>query len=187
MIAVYLLIAIVGLIAVWLPIMLVATLFSGWWELSRAYPASVPAPGDDGAPPKRLQGSVYFSPLFRYQRVVHATPDHDHLHISIPPLIGAFHSPMSIPWAEITFPRRDKVVMGMVPIDIGDRRILVSRSFVKHELEVRALADESADFDAYAPPPMEEEHVGEAAEPEPHTPAGDARNEAGQIPNQPAS
>jgi len=116
MIALYLFLFILGLIAVWLPIMLVATLFSGWWELARTYPHTTPAPADDGSPAKRLQGSIYFSPLFRYQRLVHATVDHDHLHLALPPIVGAFHKPISIPWAEITFPRREQAVMGMVPI-----------------------------------------------------------------------
>lgn len=155
--ALYLILAIAGLVAIWLPVMLVATLFSGWWELSRTYPYMPPTPGDDGSPIIRLQGSVYFSPLFRYQRFVHAVADQDHLHLSMPPLIGAFHKPMSIPWEQITFPRRDRTVMGMIPLDIGPRRVLVSRSFVKDELEVRSLADNQNEFDAYSNEPDDSE------------------------------
>ncbi|MCA9292449.1 MAG: hypothetical protein KDA20_01400 [Phycisphaerales bacterium] len=134
-------VAIAGLILLWMPIMLVATLFSGWWELSHQFPKRRPGVGA-----KRGLGSVAFSPVFQYKRCVNFAIDDDFLHLSLPPLLGIFHGPISIPWSMIQFPVGAKRVAGMTLLDVRGRRFLVSRAMAQRELEVRehiATQDES--------------------------------------------
>lgn len=128
----YTIIGVVGLITFWLPIVLIAALFSGWWELAKAHPKRRPETGA-----RRGVGSVYLSPLFRYKGIVHYTTDDEHLHIALPPIVGAFHAPMSIPWAKLTFFKGEHTVLGMIAVQIDTRRLLVSKHMVKHELAVR--------------------------------------------------
>ena len=121
-----------GLVLLWMPVMLIATLFSGWWELAHRFPRRRP---DVGA--KHGLGSVAFSPVFQYKRCVNYAIDDDFLHLSLPPVLGVFHGPISIPWSLIQFPVGAKRVAGMTLIDVSGRRFLVSRAMAQRELAVR--------------------------------------------------
>lgn len=130
-----------GLAAIWLPIMLIATLVSGWWELARAYPQGEIEPGAE-----RGVGTVVTSALCRYKGMVGFASDAEHLHLWLPPVLGAFHAPMSIPWAQIEFPRGGERIVGLVliRIEVGDRarKLLISPRMVRRELVVRRLIAE---------------------------------------------
>ena len=133
-------VAIVGALALWLPVMLVAVLFSGWYELARAFPERPPAQGA-----VRGVGSIFFSPIFRYSRIVLYAVDDDMLHLRLPAVVGAFHKPVSIPWAAIHLDERSRA--GMTPVVILGRRILLSVAMVRHELAVRAAMHELPPLD----------------------------------------
>ena len=124
----------IGLALIWLPIMMVAVMFSGWWDLSRTYRVRKPTPGA-----RRGVGSVFFSPLFRYKNFVSYAIDDDYLHLHLPPLLGALHAPMSIPWHAIELPTDQPTLPGMVPAIIDGRRIFISKGMARRELEVRNL------------------------------------------------
>jgi len=123
-----------GVLLIWLPLMMTAVLFSGWWELSRLYPVKPPAPAA-----RRGVGSVYFSPIFRYKNFVVYAIDDDHLHLRLPPLVGALHAPISIPWCAIELPTDQPSPSGMATVLIEGRRIFVSRAMVTRELELRRM------------------------------------------------
>ncbi len=149
-IAIYAIVGVAGVIALWLPVMLIAALFSGWWELARAFPRTPPAPRAT-----RGVGSLYLSPIFRYKGFVAYAIDDDHLHLAMPPILGAFHPPMSIPWAAIHFFRGDDTVLGLIPIEVNQHRMLVSKSAVKHELKLRQSLETpevAADHNPPTPP-----------------------------------
>lgn len=135
--------AIVGLLLIWLPVMMIAVLFSGWWDLSRTYRARKPT-----LTARRGVGSVFFSPLFRYKNFVSYAIDDDYLHLRLPPLLGALHAPMSIPWQAIELPTDQPTLPGMVPAIIDGRRIFISKGMAKRELEVRTLIEDQ-------PPPTD--------------------------------
>lgn len=128
------LIVIFSLALVWLPVMMIAVLFSGWWELARRYPARKPQAGA-----QRGIGSVYFTPLFRYKNFVAYSADDDHLHLRLPPLLGALHAPMSIPWHSIELPTDQPAMLGMVHARIDGKRIFIAKAMAKRELEIRTL------------------------------------------------
>lgn len=129
-------VVIIGLALIWLPIMMGAVLFSGWWDLSRRYPARKPAIGA-----QRGVGSVFFSPLFRYKNFVLFAIDDDHLHLRLPPVLGALHAPMSIPWPSIDLPPDRPTLPGMVPLLLDGRRIFVSKAMVAKELRIRGMIE----------------------------------------------
>jgi len=129
-------VVIMGLALIWLPIMMAAVLFSGWWDLSRRYRATKPA-----LAAKRGVGSVFFSPIFRYKNFVLYTIDDDHLHLRLPPILGALHAPMSIPWHAVDLPTDQPTLPGMVPAIISGRRIFISRAMAKRELQIRGLIE----------------------------------------------
>ena len=137
---------VMGVAFVWLPIMMVAVMFSGWWDLSRRYRATKPLLGA-----RRGVGSVFFSPIFRYKNFVSYTIDDDHLHLRLPPIVGALHAPMSIPWEAIDLPTDIPTLPGMVPAIIDGKRIFVSRSMAARELEVRNLIIDDPVADASEP------------------------------------
>ena len=137
-----LLVALVGMVLLWMPIMLIATLFSGWWELANRYPRRRPSMGA-----RRGLGTVAFSPVFQYKRCVNFVIDDDHLHLSLPPILGIFHAPMSIPWPVIEFPTGAKRIAGMTLIKVENRRILVSRAMAERELQVRRALEVLDDED----------------------------------------
>lgn len=139
------LVVIVGLAFIWLPVMMIAVMFSGWWDLSKRYRATKPAVGA-----RRGVGSIFFSPIFRYKKFVAYAIDDDHLHLRLPPVIGALHAPMSIPWHAIELPTDRPTLPGMVPAIIDGRRIFISKAMASRELEVRDLID-----DEPAPDPAE--------------------------------
>ncbi len=129
-------IGIFGIILLWMPIMLIAALFSGWWELSRLHPKHQAMMGA-----KRGVGTVVFSPLFQYKRCVGYAIDDDHLHLWMPPVLGIFHPPMSIMWSAMQFPEGARNISGMALVEIDARRILVSHKIVERELAVRDHVD----------------------------------------------
>jgi len=129
-------VVIMGLALIWLPIMMAAVLFSGWWDLARRYRATKPA-----LAAKRGVGSVFFSPIFRYKNFVLYAIDDDHLHLRLPPILGPLHAPMSIPWHAIDLPTDQPTLPGMVPAIISGRRIFISRSMAKRELQIRGLIE----------------------------------------------
>jgi hypothetical protein len=141
-----------GVVALWFPIMMFATMFSGWWDLARRFPrTTIPADARRGV------GTVVLSPLFRYKGVVTWAADHDHLHLSLP-LIGVFHDPISIPFAELRFFAGDRRVMGLTPVEVNGKRMLVSRGMVEREAVIRrelGTLDEQAERDLF---PDDQDH-----------------------------
>lgn len=131
------LVIVMALAFVWLPTMMIAVMFSGWWDLSRRYRATKPATGA-----RRGVGSVFFTPIFRYKNFVTYAIDDDHLHLRLPPVLGALHAPMSIPWHAIELPTDQPSMPGMVPAIIDGRRIFISRAMASRELEVRHLIED---------------------------------------------
>ncbi len=129
-------VVIIGLALIWLPIMMAAVMLSGWWDLARRYPATKPAIGA-----QRGVGSVFFSPLFRYKNFVLFAVDDDYLHLRLPPLLGALHAPISIPWPAIELPANQPTLPGMTPIVAIGRRIFVSKPMVEKEKQIRGLID----------------------------------------------
>ncbi|MFB3430335.1 MAG: hypothetical protein ABL309_05405 [Phycisphaerales bacterium] len=129
-------VVVVGLAFIWLPIMMIAVIFSGWWDLAKRYRARKPALGA-----RRGVGSVFFSPLFRYKKFVAYAIDDDHLHLRLPPVIGALHAPMSIPWHAIDLPTDLPTLRGMIPAVIDGKRIFISKAMASRELEVRDLIE----------------------------------------------
>lgn len=144
---IYTVIGVAGLIALWLPVMLIAALFSGWWELAKDHPRRPPETGA-----RRGAGSVYLSPLFRYKGIVTYAADDEHLHLSMPPILGAFHPPISIPWAALHFFKGENPVLGMIAAEIDGRRMLLSRHMVKHELAVRRAMQAMGETPPHAEP-----------------------------------
>jgi|GEM_PF-2103691 len=135
-----------GVVAIWFPLMILAVLFSGWWDLAKRFPKRPPADVY-----KRGVGSVFFSPIFRYRGVVSYAADHDHLHLSLP-LVGVFHEPISIPFAELRFFAGDRKVMGLTPVEVDGRRMLLSRAMIQREALVRrelGTLDESAERELF--------------------------------------
>lgn len=130
-------VVVISLALIWLPVMMFAVMFSGWWDLSRAYRARKPISGA-----RRGVGSVFFSPIFRYKNIVSYAIDDDYLHLRLPPLVGALHAPMSIPWQAIELPTDQPTLPGMAPVIINGRRIFISRSMAQRELEVRDLLED---------------------------------------------
>ena len=137
-ILVILIFGIMGVVALWFPLMMFATMFSGWWDLAKRFPRK--PVGDN---PTRGVGTVVFSPIFRYNNVVHWTTDDDFLHLSLP-LIGVFHEPMSIPLAEFDFFAGDKSVLGLTPVQINRKRILVTNAMLEREAAIRKHLDADA-------------------------------------------
>jgi hypothetical protein len=169
-----------ALLALWLPFMLFLALFSGWWELSRVYPRQPPATGA-----RRGAGSVLFGPLFRYRHVVAWADDGDVLHLGLPPIVGAFHPPMSIPWAAIEFDQGDRRVAGFIPVKVERRRLFLSKAMVSRELEIRRQLAAAEGADAHPADP----NAGPNANPNarstsgsPAYPAGSADRVGGPAP-----
>jgi hypothetical protein len=129
-------VVIIGLALIWLPLMMGAVLFSGWWDLARRFPARKPALGAH-----RGVGSVFFSPLFRYKNFVLYAIDDDHLHLRLPPVLGALHAPMSIPWPAIDLPSDQPTLPGVVPVLLDSKRIFVSKAMVARELRIRGMME----------------------------------------------
>jgi len=162
---IYSIIGVAGLIALWLPVMLTAALFSGWWELAKDHPKRT---AETGA--RRGAGSVYLSPLFRYKGIVTYAADDEYLHLSMPPILGAFHPPVSVPWAALHFFKGEDPVLGMIAAEIDGRRMLLSRHMVKHELAVRRAMQamgETPASDTQAPAPQPHEEPPHAAQENP--------------------
>jgi hypothetical protein len=124
--------SVMGIVAIWFPLMLAAALFSGWWELAKRFPAQRPI----GENAERGVGTVVFSPLFRYKGIVHYAADQDALHLSMP-LLGVFHPPVTLPFAELRFFAGERTVLGMMPVEADGRRLLMSRSMLAREAAVR--------------------------------------------------
>jgi hypothetical protein len=115
---------------VWVPILPLLGLWSGWRRLAGLYPDRNLGRGR----PFRC-GQVVMA-MANYRGGVRLTPDESHLHFSIWALVRPGHPPFSVPWSDITasrdewpwFPFKGNPVIRLTLARHRSLRILLSRS-----------------------------------------------------------
>lgn len=90
--------AVMGVLFIWLPISVVQTLMSGWFDLSRRFPGTKPN--------RATVSAIGFTSLLlskhRWYRVIaRYIADDDHLHLRLISPAAILYERISIPWAAI--------------------------------------------------------------------------------------
>jgi hypothetical protein len=114
----------------WVPLLMVMGVWSGWRRLAGLYPDRNTGQG------RSFRCSPVIMGLTNYRGGVRLTADETHLHFSMSVFLRPGHPPFSVPWSDVTvtrdqwpwFPFRGKQVIRLTLAGYPDRRILVPLS-----------------------------------------------------------
>ncbi|MGP1346604.1 MAG: hypothetical protein ACTS3F_08050 [Phycisphaerales bacterium] len=132
---------VMGVLFLWLPISIVQTLMSGWFDLARRFPGVRPSPGSvsaTGTTTLLLSRHRWYRVLARY------VADDDHLHLRLISPAASFQEGISIPWAAIEEARVNPADTGLARVRIVGYplEIAVPPKLLEREARVRALMGE---------------------------------------------